>query len=346
MTANVAPMGTAPAKAPRDGDRPPSPAPLWSRLLSHGLVRFAVRSIVRLALVIVGVLTLLFVLLRAAGDPAQALAGQDATPEDLARIRADLGLDRPIMTQYWEFVSRAFLFDFGDSYRMGTDAMAEVLHRLPATLGLILAALALAPLIGMPLGMIAALTRSRLYGKAMDAIVVGGQAIPVFAVAVLFVYLFAVELRWVPSVATAGFASDPLAIILPIAVLAIHPISRVLEVTRAGLADSMQEDFVRTALSKGVPPARLVARHAIRPVLNSLITVLGVDFAGMLSGGVVVEFIFVWPGIGHVLISGVSNRDYPVVGAATFVAAVLVVLVNLLIDLAYRRLDPRIRKGR
>ncbi|MET8370359.1 ABC transporter permease [Micromonospora profundi] len=344
MTLNVAPPGTAPATT-GDGDGGPR-APIWSRFLSHGVVNFALRSIVRLVLVIIGVLTLLFVLLRVAGDPAEALAGQDAEPADLERIREDLGLNRPIMTQYLEFVTRAFLFDFGDSYRLGTDAMAEVLHRMPATLGLILAALLLAPLIGVPLGMIAALTRSRIYNKLMDVIVVGGQAIPVFAVAVLLVYLFAVDLRWVPSMATEGFASDPRAIILPILVLAIHPIARVLEVTRAGLADSMQEDFVRTALSKGVPPARLVTRHAIRPVLNSLITVIGVDFAGMLSGGVVVEFIFVWPGLGHVLISGVSNRDYPLVGAATFVAAVLVVLVNLIIDIAYRRLDPRIRKGR
>lgn len=344
MTVNVAPAGTASGTV-RDGGRARRTSP-WARLLGNGVVRFAVRSLVRLALVVVGVLTLLFVLLRASGDPAEALAGQDATPAELERIRTELGLNRPIMTQYWEFVSRAFLFDFGDSYRHGTDAMAEVLERLPATLGLILAALALAPLVGMPLGMIAALTRSRVYDRVMDAIVVGGQAIPVFAVAVLLVYLFAVELRLVPSVATGGFASDPAAIILPILVLAIHPISRVLEVTRAGLADSMQEDFVRTALAKGVPPARLVTRHAIRPVLNSLITVLGVDFAGMLSGGVVVEFIFVWPGLGHVLISGVSNRDYPIVGAATFVAAVLVVLVNLVIDIVYRRLDPRIRKGR
>ncbi|MFF5228243.1 ABC transporter permease [Dactylosporangium sp. NPDC000521] len=344
MTLNVAPMGTAPATT-RGGEREPQ-APVWSRFLSHGVVRFAVRSVVRLVLVVIGVLTLLFVLLRIAGDPAKALAGQDATPADLLRIRAQLGLDRPIMTQYWEFVTRAFLFDFGDSYKLNTDAMGEVLHRLPATLGLILAALALAPLIGIPLGMIAALARSRIYDKLMDVIVVGGQAIPVFAVAVLLVYLFGVELRWVPTLATAGFASDPRAILLPVLVLAIHPISRILEVTRAGLADSMQEDFVRTALSKGVPPARLVTRHAIRPVLNSLITVLGVDFAGMLSGGVVVEFIFVWPGLGHVLISGVSNRDYPIVGAATFVAAVLVVLVNLIIDIAYRQLDPRIRKGR
>lgn len=344
MTANVAPTGAAPATT-RDGDRDPK-APFWARHLSHGAVRFVARSVLRLVLVIIGVLTLLFVLLRAAGDPAEALAGQDATPADLERIRTELGLNRPIMVQYWEFISRAFLFDFGNSYQLGTDAMGEVLHRLPATLGLILAALALASLVGVPLGMIAALTRSRVYSKLMDAIVVGGQAIPVFAIAVLLVYLLAAELHWVPSMATDGFASDPRAIILPVVVLALHPISRVLEVTRAGLADSMQEDFVRTALSKGVPPVRLVGRHAIRPVLNSLITILGVDFAGLLSGGVVVEFIFVWPGIGHVLISGVSNRDYPVVGAATFAAAVLVVLVNLIIDIAYRRLDPRIRKGR
>jgi ABC-type dipeptide/oligopeptide/nickel transport system permease component len=297
-------------------------------------------------LVIFGVLSLLFVTLRAAGSPADALAGANASPADVARISKQLGLDRPILTQYWDFISKAARFNFGDSYQTRTSAIHMVLDRLPATLGLILCGIVLAIIVAVPLGMAAALTRSRIYARLMDVIVVIGQALPVFAVGVILVFVFAVKLKWVPSIAPSGFSSPVSSWILPIIVLSLHPISRILEVARTGLSESMQDDFIRTAQSKGVSPWGVVLRHAIRPVLTSLVTVVGVDLAQLLSGAVIIEVIFTWPGIGPVLVTAVSGRDYPVVAAATYVFAVLVVLLNLVIDVAYRQLDPRIRRGR
>jgi peptide/nickel transport system permease protein len=299
-----------------------------------------------LVLVLFGVLTLLFVMLRVAGSPAEALAGAGASAADVARIQRQLGLDKPLTTQYWHYLISAAHFDFGLSYQTRTDAMSMVLARLPSTLGLIGCGVGVALLVAVPLGCLSALTRSRAYTRVLDAIVLLGQALPVFAVGVVVVYLLSVKVKLVPSIAPNGFSSSVKAWILPVVVLSLYPIARVLEVTRTGLTESMQEDFIRTAESKGVSPWRVVLKHAMRPVLTSLVTVVGVDLAQLLSGAVIVEVMFTWPGVGPVLVNAVSGRDYPVVSAATFAFAVIVVLLNLIIDVAYRQLDPRIRKGR
>jgi peptide/nickel transport system permease protein len=313
-------------------------------LASHPAVRLAARLIGRLVLVLFGVLTLLFLLLHSAGNPADAIAGQNATPAQVALITHEIGFDRPLIDQYGSFLWDSARFDFGNSFQEHTSATGIVMHLLPATLELILLAYLLALIIAIPLGLLDGLSRSRVYDGLMDIIVLAGQAIPVFASGTILVYLLAVKLAIVPSLASNGLASGPGAVILPIFVLAMYPIARILEVTRSGLRDSMQEDFIRTAESKGVSPWRVVSRHASRPVLTSLVTVIGVDFAQMLSGGVLVEVIFAWPGMGPELVNSVSQRDYPVVAAATYCFAVIVVVINLATDLLYRRLDPRLRR--
>jgi peptide/nickel transport system permease protein len=314
-----------------------------TRLRRAGLL-FAGRTIGRLVLVLLGVLTLLFYLLRASGDAAQTLAGPDATPADVDALRHSLGLDKPLWQQYLSFLGGAAHLDFGNSYRSAESAMGLVLERLPATLGLIFLSYLFAAVIAIPLGMLAALTRSRIYGRFVDGLVVVGQSVPVFALSVVLVYLVGVKAHWVPTLADNGFASGFAAIIVPVVCLALNPVAQLTEVTRAGLHDSMREDFIRTAESKGLKPWTVVRRHALRPVVSTLLNITAVDIAGMLSGGVVVESIFAWPGIGPLLVSSVSNKDYPVVGAATFLVAILVVLINLIVDLLTRRLDPRIRK--
>ena len=308
--------------------------------------RLLQRTIGRLILVLLGVLTLLFLLLHSAGDPALAIAGQNATPEEVQRIRHQLGFDQSLWHQYLSFIWGAARFDFGDSFQAHSSAVGVVLDRLPATLGLIALAYVLALVVALPLGLAEGLTRSRIYSSLMNFVVLAGQAIPVFASGIILVYVFAVKSRLVPALASNGLSSKPSAIILPVVVLALYPISRIVEVTRSGLHESMQEDFIRTAESKGASPWRVVSRHASRPVLTSLVTVIGVDLAQMLSGGVLVEVIFAWPGLGPVLVSSVSNRDYPVVAAATYCFAVIVVVINLVMDLLYTRLDPRIRRNR
>jgi ABC-type dipeptide/oligopeptide/nickel transport system permease component len=303
------------------------------------------RTVGRLVVVLFGVLTVLFVLLHSAGDPAAAIAGQSATPEVLARIRHQLGFDRPLLHQYGTYLWNAVRFHFGDSYSLHDSAMSLVMDRLPATLGLIGLGYALALVVALPLGFAGGLLRNRFFDWFAGLVVVAGQAVPVFASGIVLVYLFAVHWGAVPAIAPDGFSSSPSAIVLPVVVLSFYPIARILEVTRSGLAESMQEDYVRTAESKGVGPWRVVSRHAIRPVLTALVTVIGIDLAQMLSGGVLVEVIFAWPGVGPMLVSSVSNRDYPVVEATTFTFAVIVVVINFLMDLLYRRLDPRIRKN-
>ncbi len=321
-----------------------SPAPRRERSLPVIIARNVGRVLGRLILVLFGVLTLLFVLLHSAGNPAAAIAGQNSSPARVAQVSAEYGFNRPILDQYGSFLWEAVRFNFGQSYTNHVAATSLVLHLLPVTLELIGLAYLLALLVGIPLGLIEGLTRSRVYDGLMGAVVLLGQAIPVFAIGTVLVYLLSVELGWLPALASAGLDSGPAAVIMPVAVLALYPISRILEVTRSGLRESMQEDFIRTAQSKGASPWRVVSRHAVRPVLTALITVIGVDFAGLLSGGVLVEVIFAWPGMGPELVNAVSTRDYPVVAAATYSFAVIVVLINIVTDLLYRLLDPRLRR--
>jgi peptide/nickel transport system permease protein len=320
-----------------------APAPRW-QAVALTVARNAGRVIGRLILVLFGVLTLLFALLHSAGNPAAAIAGAGASPARVAQVSAQYGFNRPLIDQYGSFLWDAVRFNFGQSYQAHVPATSLVMQLLPVTLELIALAYVLSLLVGVPLGLIEGLTRSRTYDGLMAILVMVGQAIPVFASGTILVYFLSVELGWFPALASSGLDSPPAAVILPVVVLALYPTSRILEITRSGLRESMQEDFIRTAESKGVGPWRVVSRHALRPVLTALVTIIGVDFAQMLSGGVLVEVIFAWPGIGQQLVNSVSNRDYPVVAAATYCFAVIVVLTNLLTDLVYRWLDPRLRR--
>lgn len=320
-----------------------TPAPRWEAV-TFNVARNVGRVIGRLILVLFGVLTLLFVMLHSAGNPAAAIAGQNSSPARVAQVSAEYGFNRPLIDQYGSFLWQAVRFNFGQSYQEHIPATSVVFNLLPVTLELIALAYVLALVVGIPLGLIEGLTRSRTYDGLMAVVVLAGQAIPVFASGTILVYFLSVELGWLPALASSGLDSGIAAVIMPIAVLALYPISRILEVTRSGLRESMQEDYIRTAQSKGVGPWRVVSRHALRPVLNALVTVIGVDFAQMLSGGVLVEVIFAWPGLGPELINAVSTRDYPVVAAATYCFAVIVVLTNLITDLLYRWLDPRLRR--
>jgi peptide/nickel transport system permease protein len=318
-------------------------APHWKTVAGR-VARQVGRIVGRLILVLFGVLTLLFVLLNSAGNPAAAIAGQNASPARVAQVSAQYGFNRPLIDQYGTFLWQSVRFNFGQSYQEHVPATTVVFNLLPVTLELIALAYLLALLVGVPLGLIEGLTRSRTYGGLMAVVVMIGQAIPVFASGTILVYFLSVQLGWLPSLASNGLNSGVAAVIMPVAVLALYPISRILEVTRSGVRESMQEDYIRTAQSKGAGPWRVVSRHAFRPVLTALITVIGVDFAQLLSGGVLVEVIFAWPGLGPELVNAVSTRDYPVIAAATYCFAVIVVLTNLITDLLYRWLDPRLRR--
>ena len=303
------------------------------------MVRFAARRVLHLIVVLFGVMTLLFLLLRVSGDPAASVAGPDATPEAVEAVRQQLGLDRPLWEQYLDFLGNLITFDFGDSFQTRGDALDMVSEQLPATLELIVISFAVAAVVGVPLGAAAAMTRNRIVNWFADVVVMIGQAVPVFWFAILLVYLFAVQAQALPSIHNG----EPESWVLPVIALASHPLARFVQFTRSGLAESMAEDFTRTAVAKGLSPTRVVTRHALRPVTTALVTVGGVDLATMLGGSVLIETIFAWPGIGHLLVTSVAARDYPVVEALTFIFAVLVVIISLLVDLAYEWIDPRVR---
>ena len=302
-------------------------------------MRLAAKRVLHLVVVLFGVMTLLFLLLRISGDPAASVAGPDASPEAVEAVRHQLGLDRPLWEQYFDFLGNLATFDFGTSFQTRGDALDMVTEQLPSTLLLIVYSFVAAALVGIPLGIAAAMTRNRLVNWFADAVVLIGQAVPVFWFAILLVYLFAVESQALPSIHNG----EPESWILPIIALGSHPLARFVQFTRSGLAESMAEDFTRTAVAKGLSPTRVVTRHALRPVTTSLVTIGGVDLSTMLGGSVLVETIFAWPGIGHLLVTSVAARDYPVVEALTFIFAVLVVIVSLIVDLAYEWIDPRVR---
>lgn len=303
------------------------------------MTRFVIRRLIHLVVVLFGVLTLLFVLLRVSGDPAAVIAGGDASQETIDEIRASLGLDRPIGEQYLTFIGDAVTLDFGRSFQTGQSARELILKTLPRSLQLVLASMAVAIVLAIPLGMLAAMTRSRLYQRFVDGVVLFGQAIPIFWLAIVLVWVAAVEFDLVPSIYVGGWKSW----ILPVISLASFPLAHMVQFTRTGLAESMEEDFTRTAIAKGLPKWKVVGRHAMRPVATSLVTIAGLDLSQMLSGVVLVEVIFAWPGIGQLLVGAVSARDYPIVETSTFFLAFLVVTINFLVDLTYERIDPRVR---
>nr|BFE56177.1 ABC transporter permease [Dactylosporangium thailandense] len=301
--------------------------------------RFLLRRAAHLIAVLFGVMTLLFVLLRVSGDPAASIAGPDATPEAVEAIREQLGLNRPLWAQYLTFLGDLVRFDFGESFQSRQDALGMILKQLPASLELVAVSFLFALLVAIPLGIAAGMTRNRAYQRLVDTVVLFGQAVPVFWFAIVLVFIFAVTLGAVPSIRTP----DPLSWVLPVVTLALHPIARLLQFTRAGLAESLREDFTRTARAKGLGRGRVVSRHALRPVATSLVTVAGLDLGQMLSAVVLIETIFAWPGIGQLLVHAVTARDYPLVEATTFIFALIVVVINFVVDLTYERIDPRVR---
>ena len=306
------------------------------------LGRFVLLRLGRLVLVLFGVLTLLFLVLRVSGNPAQVLAGPQASPATVAATAKALGLDRPLLSQYVTFLSQAVRMNFGVSYATKGDAFSLVISHLPESLGLIGLAMVVAIAVGVPLGILGAITRARPFERFLDLVVLLGQAVPIFWLAVILIWLLSVQHQVLPSLAPNGFSSNVTSWVQPVLVLALFPMARVLQMTRSGLTESMSEDFTRTATAKGLSRSQVVVRHGMRPVLLTLVTVIGLDLSAMLSGAVLVEVIYSWPGIGQLLVSSVSGRDYPVVEVITTLLAILVVFIGFLVDLAYGFLDPRV----
>ena len=301
-------------------------------------MRYLLGRVVELVLVLFGVSTLLFFLLRLSGDPVAVLAGPNATPETRDQMRQELGFNDPLATQYLHFLEGAVQLDFGRSLRFRTPAIAEILQRLPATLELTAAAMLLTVLVALPAGVCAALWRGRLSGAVVMLVALVAQAMPSFWLGAVLILVFSVRLGWLPSFG----GGTPLHIVLPSITLSAFFVAKLARLTRSGMLDIMHHEYVVTARSKGLGEFLVLRRHVLRNMLIPLATVLGLDIGFLVGGAVIVESVFAWPGIGRQLVDAVFTRDYPIVQATVFVVAAMVVLINVVIDAAYRWLDPRV----
>lgn len=289
-----------------------------------------------MVLTLLGLLTLLFFLVRLKGDPAGVLAGPSATPGQLADIREAYGLDRPLLVQYVEFIGDAARLDFGSSVFSGEPALGTVLGALPATLLLIVVTMALSVVLGVPAGM-ALHHGPRVVRAPLGGLLTLAQAVPTFVIGVGLISVLAVRLGLLPAFGSGTAAS----LIMPTITLALFPIARTARMIDAELDLVDEQDFLRTAASKGASSRRVVWRHALPNAFPAVTAALVVELSYLISGAVVVEVLFAYDGIGKRLVDAIFARDYPVVQAAVFAIGVVVVIVNVLGDALLRVLDPR-----
>ena len=302
---------------------------------------FLLRRLLHAVFVIWGVVTVVFFLVRATGDPAAFLVDQTATQEEIAHMRRLLGLDRPLLTQYVDFLGAIPRGDFGISLREKRPAMPMVLEHLwPATVELSAAALLLSTLLAIPLGVISATRRNRAADHLSRIASLFLQSMPSFWLGLMLILLFAVQLQGLLPAYGSGSLRH---LILPAVTLAAAPLAQNVRLIRSGMLEVLQQDYVRTARAKGVLERGVIYRHALRNAAIPVITVTGLSLGFMLSGTVVIETVFSWPGMGRLIVQAVPGRDFPVIQAGVFVFAVIFVVINLLVDVLYTVVDPRVR---
>ncbi len=304
------------------------------------VLRYVARRLLLTIPVLLGVATLVFSLIHLVpGDPALAMLGEGASQDDVDALRTALGLDRPMGEQYIGFLGGLFQGDLGQSFRTGQPVTAMILERLPATAELAMASMAVAIAFAVPLGIIAAIRRHQAADHAAMAFALAGISIPNFWLGPILALVFAVELGWFP-VSGRGTAAN---LVLPAVTLGLALAAILARMTRASLLDEIGELYVRAARARGVSRMRAILRHALRNALVPLVTILALQFGAVLTGSVITETIFAWPGIGRLLIQSIGFRDYPLVQGCILFIAVAYVSVNLLTDVLYSVVDPRIR---
>ncbi|HEY4200831.1 MAG TPA: ABC transporter permease [Devosiaceae bacterium] len=293
-------------------------------------------------LVVWGAVTLIFLLIRLApGDPALVMLGPTASAEQLAALRERLGLGAPLPTQYWIFITDLLRLDFGTSIRLGKPAIDAVLERLPATLQLTAVATFFALIIGIPLGAIAGRRPEGFVDKAISTLALISKSLPGFWLGVILILVFSRQLRLLPSFGSGTIAH----MVLPAITLTLPFLAVAIRLTRSSVVDTLREPFVQTAYSKGLTESEVMRDHVVRNSLLPVVTITGLQLSTLVGGAVITEAVFAWPGIGSLLVESVSARDYNVVQAVAVLVALMVVVINVLTDLLYLRLDPRIRLG-
>ncbi|WP_339283733.1 ABC transporter permease [Oceanobacillus sp. FSL K6-3682] len=303
------------------------------------MLDFIVKRFFQGILVVFLVLTAVFFLMRLSGDPTTLFLPQDASREQIEAFQHQMGLDRPLYVQYGEFMGNAVQGDFGESLRTQQDALQSVLDRLPATFQLAAAALILALVIAIPLGVLSAYYRNSIFDRVAVGLTVIGQAIPTFWMGLLLIFLFAAQLKILPS----GGAGTSIHMILPMLTLAFYSTARFTRFTRSAMLDVLQQDFIRTAKASGTPTFPLIMKYALKNSLIPIITLVALDLGELLGGAVITEIVFSWPGVGRLIEQALMTRDFPVVLAGVFIIALIYTVINFLADVIYAYVNPQIR---
>lgn len=281
------------------------------------------------------------------GDPAASIAGPSATPAQIDQLRRDLGLDEPLLMQLLHYYQGLLQGDFGKSLLLGKGVLAATLERLPVTIGLSLYALVLTLLIGVTSGIIAALRQNTWIDQVAMMIAMLGISIPNFFLGLLMIIFFAVQLGWLPSGGYVPFSQDPLGWLrsttMPAISLALLQAGLLARITRSGMLEVLRQDYVRTARAKGLPERQVILKHALANALIPIVTVVGIIISLLLSGAVVTEALFSLPGMGQLLTQAVLSRDYPMVQGGLLLVTTFLVVVNILVDILYALIDPRVR---
>ncbi len=314
-------------------------------------LRIFLQRLLQLIPVLFGVSVITFSIIHLApGDPVLLLAGSEATMEEVAEIRHDMGLDRPLPVQYITWLGKVLRGDLGESFFSNRPVMDLILERFPATIILTIAAMAFAIIVGVSLGLVASLRRDTVLDRATMVGSVMGWSMPPFWIGLVLIILFAVKLRWLPTGGMFSISSmNPTVpdvakhLILPAFTLGVRHMSYVARLTRSSMLEVLGEDYVRTARAKGLVERVVVMRHALRNALIPVVTVAGVSAGRLLGGAVVVETVFGWPGLGRLTVTGILERDFPLVQGSVLFIAVIFVLVNFVVDMLYAWIDPRIR---
>ncbi|MGN6579250.1 MAG: ABC transporter permease [Bordetella sp.] len=316
---------------------------------------FIVRRLIQSAFVLLAVSLVVFLAVYAVGDPIELLVSPQASPADRAAMITRLGLDLPLWDQYWHFLVRALHGDLGTSFVYGTSTIQLIAQRMPATFELVVIAVSLTCVVGVPLGLVAGLYRNRLLGRGILSGSVLGFSLPNFWLGMMLILTFAVWLGWLPASGRADpvpVLGIPLTIttlqgwrhlILPAVNLSLANIALVLRMTASGVAEAQSQEYVKFARAKGIRPGRIVVRHILRNILIPVITVIGLEFGQLIAYSTITETVFAWPGMGKLLIDSVYHLDRPVVVAYVMLATLIFVIVNLIVDILYAALDPRVQ---
>lgn len=321
---------------------PPAPEPATRRRRGGGggtLWLYIAKRTGQAVIVLFCVATVAFLVVRLAGDPVKAMLPENATLAQEQALRHTLGLDKSVIQQYFSYMWGLLHFDFGQSLSFHQPALDIILNRLPATAQLGAAAMVFALGVSIPAGIISAVRRGRATDSAVMGAVLVGQSAPAFFVGIMLILIFSVELKWLPASGFGGFDH----LVLPAITLGLYSMAMIARLLRSSLIDVLSEDHIRTARAKGLSPTQVVLTNALRNASLPVVTIIALEVGSLLGGAILTETVFSWPGVGRLTVEAVTNRDYPLMQATVLFLAVVFVVVNLIVDILYAFLDPRVR---